>query len=93
MASELRSVDFIEAWLRRQPNCECCGTAFHFGPKGGVKTDSSASFDQIEPGVGYELKNVALICWRCNNIKRDYRAGDLRMVARWLTKKMASKFG
>lgn len=86
LASELRKIDFIEWWLLRQPNCECCGTAFNHGLKNGVKADDSASFDQFFPGHGYLLKNVRLICWRCNNIKRNYAANDLRKVADWIEK-------
>lgn len=75
---------FVIDWLQRQPNCECCGVAFHIGPKNGAPMDSSPSFDQIIPGSGYLLPNVALICWRCNNIKRNYSASDLRLVAAWI---------
>lgn len=90
LATELRSRKFIEAWLLRQPNCECCGVEFDHGPKGGVKSDASASFDQISPGAGYDLGNVALICWRCNNIKRNYNPADLRMVAEWVAQRQSA---
>lgn len=86
-ASELCSADFIERWLRRQLNCECCGVLFNYGPKNKIACDASASFDQIVPGAGYLLDNVALICWRCNNIKRNYSPSDLRMVAEWVERR------
>jgi hypothetical protein len=84
IAPELGTKTYIIAWLQRQPNCECCGIGFDLGPKNGVKKDASPSFDQRIPGAGYELANVALICWRCNNIKRNYSAEDLRIVAAWM---------
>lgn len=86
-APELASADFIEKWLIRQPQCECCGVDFYFGLKNGKKNDASASFDQIVPGKGYQLSNVALICWRCNNIKRNYSCSDLETVAKWIATK------
>ena len=84
VAMEFRSKSFVENWLRKQPHCVCCGVRFALGPKGGIKCDASPSFDQIKAGGGYELNNTALICWRCNNIKRNYNAADLRMVASWI---------
>jgi len=85
IAKELRRKDFIIGWLEKQPNCACCDVPFSFGRKraDGPK-NSSATFDQIIPSKGYNLDNVALICWRCNNIKRNYSASDLRLVADWI---------
>ena len=75
---------FIE-WLDRQPNCECCGKPFHIGPKKtGQKSDLSPSIDRFDPNKGYTVDNIKLICWRCNNIKRNYNQQDLRMVANWM---------
>lgn len=45
---------------------------------------ASPSIDKFDPSKGYTLDNVALICWRCNNIKRNYKADDLRRVANWM---------
>lgn len=76
----------IEAWLKRQPVCECCGVVFHVGrTKTGHKQPNSPSIDRFDNASGYEWDNVRLICWRCNNIKRDYTANDLRRVADWMT--------
>lgn len=77
---------FIE-WLSKQPSCECCGVAFDIHPAPGVKRDNCASVDQFIPGKGYDRSNVSLICWRCNNIKRNYTAEDLRRVAAWIERK------
>lgn len=74
----------VEKWLRAQPNCACCQVALHCGPKNGQWREDSPSFDRFDPKAGYELANVSLICWRCNNIKRNYTADDLRRVAAWM---------
>ncbi len=98
VSPELRTKAFVEAWLRRQPACECCGVTFHIGPKNGQKTDASPSFDRFNSAGGYTLGNTALICWRCNNIKRNYEAEDLERVAGWIKRRSAwgnetGKFG
>lgn len=99
VAPEFRSRAYVEAWLRRQPACECCGVEFHLGPKGGVKADASPSFDRFDLSEHYTLTNTALICWRCNNIKRNYQEADLRRVADWMERRRttwgdeADKFG
>lgn len=95
VAPELRTTAFIEAWLRKQPACECCGVHFQFGPKDGRPCDNSPSFDRFDAASGYTLKNTKLICWRCNNIKRNYSAEDLRRVASWISSygNETSKFG
>lgn len=94
VAKELRTKEFIVSWFERQRHCECCGAEFLFGRKRGLMRgllhDNSPSLDQIIPGAGYELSNVALICWRCNNIKRNYNENDLRMVASWIEHKSHS---
>ncbi len=90
LAQELRNKKFVVEWLTGQPNCECCEKPLWYGPKGGQKHDSSPSFDQIVPGAGYELSNTALICWRCNNLKRNYNTDDLRLVAAWIDRKMST---
>lgn len=81
------SAFFIE-WMQRQPNCECCGVEFDVGrdrkKTKGQKSDRSPSIDRFDTDKPYELDNIRLICWRCNNIKRNYSASDLRMVADWI---------
>lgn len=88
-APEFRNKKFLIDWLARQPTCECCGVELVFGRKRGRKLERSPSLDQVVAGAGYLLPNVALICWRCNNIKRNYDVADLTRVALWLERKLA----
>jgi hypothetical protein len=81
---ELRQKSFFVDWLKRQPNCGCCGVQFLIGPKNGEWNDNSPSIDRFDSTIGYSLRNIALICWRCNNIKRNYSSHDLRLVAAWM---------
>jgi hypothetical protein len=77
----------VEEWLRAQPNCECCGVTFCTGSTGsGQKRNDSPSIDRFDNDRGYERENVRMICWRCNNIKRDYSPSDLRRVADWMSR-------
>lgn len=92
-APELRNTRFIESWLARQPNCECCSIPFHLGLKHGQKNDASPSFDRFDLSEAYTLKNTALICWRCNNIKRNYHESDLREVADWMQHRRGDEVG
>jgi len=57
------------------------------GPKNGKPNDASPSVDRFDPSVGYTIANTSLICWRCNNIKRNYRAEDLPRVAAWMPRR------
>lgn len=85
VAPELRCKAFVERWLRRQPECPCCRAAFQIGRKGTGKPEpTSPSLDRFDPRGGYTLANVELICWRCNNLKRDATAAELRRIADWM---------
>lgn len=76
--------EFFVSWLTHQPSCPCCSVPFSLGRKAGRVRDDSPSIDRFIPTRGYTLDNIALICWRCNNIKRNYAASDLRRVANWI---------
>lgn len=86
-AKELCSKQFFMDWLTRQPNCPCCGIAFDLSPRPGFRLDASPSIDRFDSARGYELDNIELICWRCNNIKRNYTAADLMRVAKWMDRR------
>ncbi|HRE44070.1 MAG TPA: hypothetical protein PKY87_08875 [Terricaulis sp.] len=82
---EILTTDWLRAAMESAPNCPCCGRAFDFGFKyDGRKKDASPSIDRIRPAEGYVLGNVALICWRCNNLKRDASAAELETIVRWM---------
>lgn len=89
----LRTKAFFEEWLRRQPDCESCGVAFVVGPKRKHEPNPAApSVDRFVLKRGYDLDNICLVCWRCNNIKRNYAAADLRCVAAWMDRRVPQPF-
>lgn len=79
------TIVYIMEWIQRTPNCPCCGKPIDYGYKdNGQKNDLSPSIDRIDHRQGYTVGNVALICWRCNNLKRDATVEELEAIARWM---------
>jgi len=82
---ETLTIAYIMGWIERTPACPCCQFPIDYGYKGlGQKNDRSPSIDRIIPNLGYVIGNVALICWRCNNLKRDATPDELETIARWM---------
>lgn len=83
--ADLFTVKYLTEWLMDEGNCPCCGIAFDVQPKfDGLKNDASPSVDRIQPARGYVQGNVALLCWRCNNLKRDATPDELQRVVDWM---------
>lgn len=77
-------------------HCECCNAEFDLrGARGrggpGGPSNESPSIDRLVPEEGYVHGNVAIICWRCNNLKRDASPEELERVAKWMRKCLASR--
>jgi len=60
-------------------HCPCCGVALI----GGTHQDhfDAPTLDRIDNKEGYTTKNIWVICWRCNAIKRDASPAELRRIA------------
>jgi len=93
--SDVLTVNYLMERIEANPRCECCGRPFNIGAnckdkrvtcdsKTGQKDDASPSIDRIHPERGYTVKNIALLCWRCNNLKRDATPTELKTVTDWL---------
>lgn len=79
------TVQWLVRRLHEQPDCPCCGEALDVSFKQDRrKNDRSPTIDRLRPGRGYTVENVAIICWRCNNLKRDASAAELRRIADWM---------
>lgn len=84
------TVSRLMGWLSGSPTCECCRRVLDVGFKHDAqKHDDSPSMDRFAPELGYVAGNVALLCWRCNNLKRDASAAELECVAAWMRRKVA----
>jgi len=82
---ELFTTKYIMEWLSNSPYCECCGRKLNIGFKmDGKPHDLSPSMDRKIPSNGYTKANTALLCWRCNNLKRNASADELRKIVQWM---------
>jgi hypothetical protein len=67
-------------------DCPCCGRELQLrtGPIKKGPNAASPSIDRINPARGYIPGNVSVICWRCNELKRDATIAELRTILSWL---------
>ena len=90
--AEARGLPFdsdLEEVLGGRPpfTCACCGRAFDYSPgRGQGGKDRSPSLDRIVPSLGYVKDNVKVICWRCNRMKSDASAEELRKILAYVEK-------
>lgn len=82
---EILTIPYLMDWLIQSPKCECCSQQLDIDFKNDNKfRGNSPSMDRFIPLVGYVIGNVALLCWRCNNLKRDASSSELRRIADWM---------
>lgn len=67
-------------------NCPCCGVRLEVrtGPSKKGQIPTSPSLDQIDAKQGYTPDNIAVICWRCNQLKHDASIAELKAVVAWM---------
>lgn len=70
--------------LTMPASCPCCGRQIVPNQDRSRATHASPSLDRVIPALGYVPGNVEIICWRCNDVKADASAAELRAVADWL---------
>lgn len=63
--------------------CPCCNRKLII-TGAGSRNKSTPSLDRIDSNLGYIPGNVAVICMRCNYIKRDSTSSELRQIADWI---------
>ena len=66
--------------------CPCCNGKIQMRtgkPKQGP-TPHSPSIDRLDSSLGYVPGNVAIICWRCNELKRNATPDELRKILSWI---------
>lgn len=51
-------------------NCPCCNKIMQCG----LPYNNSPTIDRLDNDEGYTLKNIWVICHRCNSIKRDCKS-------------------
>ncbi len=77
--SIIRSDLVVNNWI-----CPCCGREMSVSENIGHQRPESPSIDRVNPRLGYVPGNVAIICWRCNDLKRNATVEELRTVLSWM---------
>lgn len=81
------SIKKLAQMLTETPICPCCSKVMEPGQKlNGAPYDNAPSVDRIKPALGYVEGNVAILCWRCNNLKRDATTKELEQIISWMKK-------
>lgn len=80
---ELLTVSYFVDALKKNSICECCSREMDFTFKNNVN-DCSPTIDKIVPSLGYVNNNIAIICWRCNTIKKDANLAELKNLLNWM---------
>jgi uncharacterized protein YbaR (Trm112 family) len=82
---EILTVLYLMERISKTPVCECCGGVLDISFKHDRKRkNNSPSIDRINNLKGYILDNIAILCWRCNNLKRDAAIEELRTVVKYM---------
>jgi hypothetical protein len=75
--------DLYEHLIKNIPtHCVCCNGVFDYQVDGHKRL--GASLDRIDNNGGYTIANVAVICRRCNDLKKDATADELRLVVAYI---------
>lgn len=85
-----KGVEFsiTKADLAMPEKCPCCDglIAMRSGPSKPGPTPQSPSIDRMDSNFGYVPGNVAIICWRCNELKRNASLDELKKIVAWIEK-------
>ena len=74
----------------RPHHCACCGKILNYAYSGnlGRPPEDGPSLDRINPTKGYVVDNVAIICWRCNALKRDALLNELELIVSYMRERL-----
>lgn len=92
--SKLQGITFslTQADLVCGDSCPCCGQKFSIDPAYKRRrriNPRGPTIDRLIASKGYVAGNVAVICFRCNELKRDATAKELRQIADWLERALS----
>lgn len=65
-------------------SCASCGRIYDYSIASYSSRESGPSFDRIDNSKGYVRDNVAIICTRCNMIKKDATVEELRNILKYM---------
>lgn len=90
--SRVAGIDCDEQFLHElaessPSHCLCCKHELDYkvGTRPGSRPKNLApSFDRIDVKYGYVRGNVAVICWRCNALKRDGSLAEMEQIVAYM---------
>lgn len=75
--------------LRVPTHCQCCGNAMEYTVGRGLAgRRKSPSLDRLENDKGYTLENTRVVCYRCNEVKGDAVAIELKVVLAYMEREL-----
>lgn len=80
---EVLTVSYFSNLLKNNACCECCHIEMDILFKDKVN-DRSPTVDRVIPSLGYVINNIAIICWKCNAIKKDSSLSELKNLLSWM---------
>lgn len=80
----------ITRLLAKTSHCPICKVKLVFDHHGTGFHRASPSIDRMIPADGYTIGNIAVICTRCNILKRDATADELEAIAVWMRRSLAT---
>lgn len=79
------SLEYLLQLQASSPECRCCGVTMTFDvQEQGSMSPNAATLDRVVPSHGYVESNVQVVCWRCNTLKRNATAPDLRRLLHYV---------
>ena len=71
-------------------DCPCCKRPINYriSTKMHYPIPDGPSMDRIDSSKGYVVGNVAIICWRCNALKRDATLRELKNIVSYMESRL-----
>ena len=76
----------VKYMLRANPptHCACCQKVLDYSVGRGYDKRDSPSLDRWDNTKGYILGNVRVVCFRCNELKRDGTLKEFKNLVRYM---------
>lgn len=82
------TTNYILNLLKNNLCCKCCGVKMDFSFKEKkYQNNNSPTIDRLDPNKGYMIKNIRVLCYKCNVIKGNSTLKELETVYKWMMKR------
>lgn len=75
--------------LNPPTHCECCGIKLDYAVNSRTKASlygRGPSFDRVDNNIGYTVKNVHVLCLRCNQLKNNGKLQEFKNIVAYMSK-------